>query len=331
MTRLDSDAAPDDRPVVTVVAPAFNEVETLRAFRERVAAALAGESYELIVVDDGSTDGTARLLDQMAAEDPRIWPLHLSRNFGHQAAVTAGIDHARGAVVVTIDADLQDPPEAIPVLLERWRGGADVVHAVRHVRPGERRLRLLAIRQFYRLFSRLARLESFPGNAGDFRLIGGPALTALRAMPERNRFVRGLVAWVGFRQESVVYEREARYAGNSKYPLRKLLQLATDGLVSFSTAPLRMAAGLGVFFSLAAFAAIPVVIILRLLDLYRVSGIASVHILVLLIGGIQLMSLGVIGEYLGRTYDEGKRRPIYLVAPNSESDDRSPSERAHGD
>jgi len=318
---------PKEQPIVTIVAPAFNELETLPTFLERVSAALSGEDYELIVVDDGSTDGTGALLDRLADADPRVVPLHLSRNFGHQAAVTAGIDHARGDAVVTIDADLQDPPEVIPRLLERWRAGADVVHAVRHIRPGEHRLRLFAIRRFYALFSRLARLRTFPGNAGDFRLVGGPALTALRSLPERNRFVRGLASWVGYRQENVVYEREARFAGRSKYPLRKLLQLAVDGLVSFSTAPLRMAAGLGLLFSLGAFAAIPVVVVLRLLDLYRVSGIASVHILVLLIGGIQLVFLGVIGEYLGRTYDEGKRRPIYLVAPRTEPTE---PERADG-
>jgi polyisoprenyl-phosphate glycosyltransferase len=316
-----------ERPLISVVAPAFNELDTLQAFYARLTAALADEEYELVIVDDGSTDGTGVLLDQMATADDRLSPLHLSRNFGHQAAVTAGIDYARGDVVITIDADLQDPPEVIPRLLERWRAGADVVHAVRHVRPGEGRLRLFAIRQFYALFTRLARLETFPGNAGDFRLIGGPALAALRALPERNRFVRGLVSWVGFNQESVVYEREARFAGRSKYPLRKLMHLASDGLVAFSTAPLRMAAVLGLLFSAGAFAAIPVVIVLRMLDLYHVSGIASVHILILLIGGIQLVFLGVIGEYLGRTYDEGKRRPIYLVAPTAV---RREAERVHG-
>ena len=221
-----------DTELISVVAPAFNEADGLTEFHARVTEALAGEHYELVLVDDGSTDGTGGLIARLAAEDPRVKPVYLSRNFGHQAAVTAGIDAAEGGVVVSIDADLQDPPEVIPQLLAAWRDGWDVVHAVRHVRPGETRMRLAAIRGFYRLFTRIGGLQDFPGNSGDFRLIAGPALDALRALPERNRFVRGLVSWVGFRQTSVVYEREARYAGASKYPLRKLLRLGADGVAT---------------------------------------------------------------------------------------------------
>lgn len=308
--------------LISVVAPVYNEVETLAELHRRVTGALSGERFELILVDDGSSDGSAKLMDELRESDARVRPVHLSRNFGHQAAVTAGIDCAEGAAVVTLDADLQDPPEFIPQLLEEWRNGADVVHAVRHIRAGEPRIRLYAIRFFYRLFSRLSGLRDFPGNSGDFRLIGRPALDALKQLPERHRFVRGLVSWVGFRQVSIVYERDARYAGRSKYPVAKLMKLALDGIVSFSTAPLRTAALLGLVFSALAFLTIPVVIVLRLAGLYEVSGIASIHILVLLIGGIQLVFLGVVGEYLARSYDEAKARPVYIVAqPPHRGDD----------
>jgi polyisoprenyl-phosphate glycosyltransferase len=306
-------------PLISVVAPAYNEAEILREFHARVTAALAGEDYELMIVDDGSTDGTGHLLERLAEEDPRVRPVFLSRNFGHQAAVTAGVDAARASVVVSIDADLQDPPEVIPRLLEAWREGWDVVHAVRHVRPGETRLRLAAIRTFYRLFTRIGGLQDFPGNSGDFRLIAGPALEALRALPERNRFVRGLVSWVGYRQTSIVYERDARYAGASKYPLRKLLRLGADAVTSFSTLPLHLSIVVGIGLSVIAFLAIPLIVVLKLAGLYDVSGIASITVLILLLGGIQLVFLGLIGEYLGRTYDEGKQRPVYLTSTRPRS------------
>jgi glycosyltransferase involved in cell wall biosynthesis len=316
-------AAADDTALVSVVAPVYNEVDTLREFHRRVTAALAGHRHELVLVNDGSTDGSGELLERLAAEDPRVRPVHLSRNFGHQAAVTAGLEAARGAAAVTIDADLQDPPEVIPRMLEQWSAGADVVHGVRHERRGEPRRRLILIRAFYRVFNRLSGLSDFPGNSGDFRLISRPALDALNALPERNRFVRGLVSWVGFRQVSVVYEREARYAGQSKYPLRKLLSLAANGILSFSAVPLRVAAWLGLVMSVTAFLAIPVVVVLRLAGLYEVSGIASIHILVLLVGGIQLLFLGVLGEYLARDYDETKRRPVYVLGEAPPAEERT--------
>jgi len=307
-------AAPADDPaLVSVVAPVYNEIETLPEFHRRVTDVLAGRKYELVLVNDGSNDGTGLLLQQLAARDPAVRPVHLSRNFGHQAALTAGLDHAAGDVVITLDADLQDPPEVILRLLEQWEAGADVVHGVRHERRGESRRRLFVIRGFYRVFDRLSGLSNFPGHSGDFRLISRPALDALNALPERNRFVRGLVSWVGFKQVSVVYERDARYAGSSKYPITKLMRLAADGILAFSALPLRAAAWLGLVMSATAFLAIPVVVVLRLVGLYEVSGIASVHILVLLVGGIQLLVLGVLGEYLARDYDETKRRPVYIL------------------
>jgi glycosyltransferase involved in cell wall biosynthesis len=306
----------DDR-LISVVAPVYNEVETLPEFHRRVASALEGRPYELVLVDDGSWDGSAELIRELARRDSCVRGIHLSRNFGHQAAVTAGLEEARGAAAITLDADLQDPPEVIPTMLERWCEGADVVHGVRHERRGESRRRLLFIRAFYRVFNRMSRLPDFPGDSGDFRLISRPVLDALNALPERNRFVRGLVSWVGFRQTSVVYERDARFAGGSKYPLAKLIRLAADGIVSFSAIPLHLAAWLGLFMSATAFLAIPVVAVLKLAGLYAVSGIASIHILVLLVGGIQLLFLGVLGEYLAHDYDETKRRPVYIVGERS--------------
>ena len=299
--------------LISVVAPVHNEVEVIPEFHRRIVEALEGEEFELILVNDGSTDGTESCIEVLAEADDRVRCVHLSRNFGHQAALTAGLDRAGGAAVVSIDGDLQDPPEMIPDFLREWRAGADVVHGVRHVRPGEARWRMFAIRAFYAMFNRISGLNEYPGNAGDFRLLSRRALDALGSLPERNRFVRGLVAWVGFRQSSVTYEREARFAGASSYGFIKLFQLALNGIVSFSLTPLRVASGLGVIFSAAAFLAIPLVVALRLTGLYEVPGIASVHILILFVGGVQLVFLGVLGEYLARDYDEAKRRPPYIV------------------
>jgi polyisoprenyl-phosphate glycosyltransferase len=304
-------------PVLSVVVPCFDEAEVLPRFHARLRPVMdgIGESWEVLYVNDGSRDATLEtMLALREAEPHRVSVLNLARNFGKEAALTAGLDHAAATgAVIAIDADLQDPPEVIPRLVEQWEAGADVVHGVRHERRGESRSRLFFIRSYYRLFDRLSGLDDFPGNSGDFRLISRRALDALNALPERNRFVRGLVSWVGFRQVNVVYERDPRYAGSSKYPLRKLFALGANGILSFSAVPLRIAAWLGLIMSVTAFLAIPVVVILRLAGLYHVSGIASIHILVLLVGGIQLLFLGVLGEYLARDYDETKRRPVYVL------------------
>jgi polyisoprenyl-phosphate glycosyltransferase len=260
-------------------------------------------------VDDGSTDGTGEVLRRLAQEDSRVRVLRLSRNFGHQAALTAGLDYASGDAVVTTDADLQDPPEFIRRLLDEWRRGADVVHAIRRERPGEQWWRLALIRAFHRFFTRFT---GNPSNSGDFLLMDRAALHALSSMPERNRFIRGMSAWIGFRQTEVAYDRAARFAGETKYPLRRLFKLAADGIVAFSYVPLRAASVIGLVVSLFALIAIPVVVALKLAGEY-VPGIASITIVMLLLGGIQLLTLGVIGEYLARAYDEAKRRPIYLV------------------
>lgn len=302
---------PREPSLVSVIAPMFNEAATVEAFCDRLHQALADLPWELIAVDDGSQDETPLLLRRLADEDDRIRVLRLSRNFGHQAALTAGLDHASGDVAVMIDADLQDPPELIPTLVERWRAGAEVVHAVRDRRAGEPAWRLAVIRAFYRVFGRLARIDAV-ANAGDFRLVDRRVVDVLGEMRERNRFLRGLTVWVGFDQDTVHYDRDARYAGRTKYPLHRLIELGLDAIVSFSYLPLRLAAILGFIVSAVALLGIPVVIALRIAGEY-VPGIASVTIVLLLLGGIQLLTLGVIGEYLGRSYDETKRRPIYVV------------------
>jgi len=297
--------------LVSVVAPALNEEDTLEAFYDRVAAALDQVPFELVIVDDGSSDGTPDVLTKLAARDPRVRVVSLSRNFGYQAAVTAGLDHARGDAVVTIDVDLQDPPELIPELVRAWQAGSDVVYAVREAREGETWVKLTTARWFSKLFARIARLELPPG-VGDFRLLDRSAVDALRLMPERSRFLRGMSIWVGYTQTSIPYTRSARYAGRTKYRWRTLFRISIDALSSFSSAPLRLATLLGFTVSFIAFLGIPYVIINKLLGFF-VEGVSTLLFVVLLLGGIQLITLGIIGEYISRIYDEVKRRPLYLV------------------
>jgi dolichol-phosphate mannosyltransferase len=297
--------------LLSVAAPVYNEEGAVEEFHRRASAALAGLPYELILVDDGSTDRTGEIISRLAAEDPAVRVVRLSRNFGHQAAITAGLDHARGDAVVMIDADLQDPPELIAEMLERWRDGADVVYAVRRTRAGETRFKLATARWFYRLFAKLAQVELHQ-NAGDFRLLDRSALDALLAMRERNRFLRGMTSWVGFEQAAVHYERDPRHAGETKYTPRRMLRFSLDAVSSFSHVPLQAATVLGFIFSLVAFLAIPVAIGFRIAGEF-VPGITTVLLVVLLLGGIQLITVGIIGEYLGRVYDEVKRRPLYVV------------------
>ena len=303
--------APRELSLLSVVAPVFNEEGNVRAFCERTVAALEGVPIELVLVDDGSSDGTAAILEELAAADRRIRVVTLSRNFGHQTALTAGLEHATGDAVVMIDADLQDPPELIPDLVDCWRKGSDVVVAVREQREGETRLKLLTAAWFYRLLGRVAQIE-VEQNAGDFRLLSRRALDALLAMPERNRFIRGMTAWVGFTHASVPYMRAARHAGDTKFSFVKMLRFSFDAVASFSYVPLQMATLVGFACAGIAFLGIPVAIGFRIAGEF-VPGIATVVIAVLLLGGIQLMAIGVIGEYLARVYDEVKRRPLYLV------------------
>jgi polyisoprenyl-phosphate glycosyltransferase len=308
--------------LLSVVVPMCDEEATVEAFHARVRTALEGLPYELILVDDGSTDRTGELLDSLAETDPRVRVVHLSRNFGHQMALTAGFDHAHGDAVVTLDGDLQDPPETILVMLEEWRAGSEVVYAVRERREGETGFKLTTARWFYNVFGKLAGIDLEP-ESGDYRLLDRRAVDALLAMRERNRFLRGMTVWVGFRQTAVAYERDARYAGETKYTLRRMLRFAFDAITSFSDAPLKAATLLGFAFSGLALLCIPVAIGFRIADQF-VPGITTTVIAVLLLGGIQLITLGIIGEYVGRIYDEVKRRPLYVVRDRRNLPDVAP-------
>jgi polyisoprenyl-phosphate glycosyltransferase len=297
--------------LLSVVAPVFNEQELIEQFVTRTVTAIADYTFELVLVNDGSSDATPELLDRLAASDPRVRVVHLSRNFGHQAALTAGLEHAVGDAVVMIDADLQDPPELIGEMVAQWSQGSDVVYAVRDRRDGETAFKLATASWFYKLFDKLAQVDLEP-NSGDFRLLDRRALDALLAMTERSRFLRGMTVWVGFRQTAVSYQRDARHAGETKYTVRKMLRFSLDAIASFSHLPLQLATYAGLLSAGVAFIAIPVVIGLRIADSY-LPGFGSITIAILLLGGIQLIALGVIGEYVGRIYDEVKHRPLYIV------------------
>ena len=300
------------RVLLSIVVPCFNEEAVIRETHRRLVATLdtvPDLDFEIIYVDDGSRDATLNLLRNLQQADARVRVLALSRNFGHQMAVTAGLQHVAGQVVVLIDADLQDPPEVIPEMLDRWREGADVAYGVRTQRDGETRFKRWTANAFYRLLARLADI-SIPLDTGDFRLMDRTVVNAILAMPERDRFVRGMVAWTGFRQEPVPYRRAARLAGETGWPLRKMVRLAIDGLVSFSLLPLRLATWLGL---LAAGLALSGIASLRLFTAAWVPCWTSLLIVILFIGGVQLLMLGILGEYVGRIYGEVKRRPLYLV------------------
>jgi len=297
--------------LLSVVAPMLDEEELAEAFYTRVCAALGELPFELIVVDDGSSDSTPEILERLASNDPRLRVVTLSRPFGHQTALTAGLDHATGDAVVMIDADLQDPPELIPELLDRWRAGTDIVYAVRKTRAGESTFKLVTAKWFYRLISKVSSIE-LQQNSGDFRLMDRRALQALLSMRERNRYLRGMTVWVGFTQTAVPYERDRRYAGETKYTLKKMVKFALDAVSSFSHVPLQVATVLGFIISTLAFALVPVIIVLRIVGSY-LPGFGSLTIAILLLGGVQLITLGILGEYVGRIYDEVKGRPLYFV------------------
>jgi dolichol-phosphate mannosyltransferase len=301
-------------PSLSIVVPLFNEEQTLPELEQRVGAVLEalGGTAEVILVDDGSTDRTFELASEVVDRDASFRVIRLSRNFGHQVAITAGLDAAVGQAVVVMDGDLQDPPEVIPELVSRWREGFDVVHAVRVSRAGEPRLRKARASLFYRMLRRLTDTD-MPVDAGDFRLVDRRALAAFKGMRERNRYIRGMFSWIGFRQTTVAYARKERYAGESKYPLRKLAKLAADGVLSFSNAPLRVALRLGFLISSLSLLFAAFAVAARIAGLYDVPGIASIVVLTSFLGGVQLMLLGIQGEYVARIYDEVKARPLYLV------------------
>jgi len=302
------------KPEISVVVPCFNEDAVLHETTRRLTASLEqiGRPFEIVYVDDGSRDNTPRILTELHGSDPRIRVVRLSRNFGHQVAISAGLEYARGAAVVLIDADLQDPPEVISEMVELWKQGGDVVYGTRQNREGKTAFKTLTAKWFYRFINRLSDV-AIPLDSGDFRLLDRKVVDALLSMPERDRFMRGMVSWVGFRQVSVAYDRAPRHAGDSKYTLWRMARFAADGILSFSIAPLRLATALGA-----------VSAVLALLGGVTAAGFGLVNgrwmapwgwvvLVVLLLGGAQLLCLGILGEYLGRTYGENKRRPLYFV------------------
>ncbi|MFL2650623.1 MAG: glycosyltransferase family 2 protein [Anaerolineales bacterium] len=302
-------------PKYSIVAPVFNEEETLPEFYRRIFAVVQelDSAAELLLIDDGSTDNSLALMQELQAQESFVRILSFSRNFGHQVAITAGIDYAKGDAVIVIDSDLQDPPEVIHELVSKWKAGAELVLAVRSARRGESWFKRATASFFYRLIDRLTDLH-IPKDSGDFRLMDRKVVQALRKVREQHRFMRGLSVWVGFKRDEVVYVRDERFAGRSKYPLSRMLRFATDGITSFSHVPMQLAMTLGFFFAGVALLGIPAIIALRFSGNREFFGQATTLVSVLLLGGVQLICLGIIGEYLGRIYNEVRRRPLYLIS-----------------
>ena len=303
------------RPVYSIVTSIFNEAKTLPELQRRVSDTMdaTGEEWELILVDDGSVDGSVDFILELHEKDPRIRPVIFARNFGHQIGITAGLDYSRGQAVIIMDSDLQDPPEVILDLIAKWREGYEIVFAVRAEREGEGWFKLFTASLFYRLIARITDVD-IPLDAGDFRLMDRKVVSVLNQMRERHRFLRGMSAWVGFRQTGVPYRRAARFAGETKYPFRKMLRLAMNAITGFSYFPLQLATYVGFFSAGLSIFSIPLVIALRLLGSQQpLLGQATTLIAVLFLGGVQLISLGILGEYIGRIYDEARGRPLYIV------------------
>jgi polyisoprenyl-phosphate glycosyltransferase len=303
------------QPVFTIIAPVYNETESLDELYRQICEVLesTGDAWELVLVDDGSKDGSTDKIREMAAVDERVRPVIFARNFGHQIAVTAGMDYSRGQAVVIVDADLQDPPEVILELIEKWREGYQVVYAVRAEREGETWFKKTTASLFYRLIFRITDVK-IPLDTGDFRLLDRQVVDVMGQMGERHRFLRGMSAWAGFKQIGVPYKRAARFAGVTKYPLRKMFALAINAITGFSYVPLQLATYLGFTSAAISILAIIAVVIMRLSGSQAFYGQATTLSAVLFLGGVQLISLGILGEYIGRIYDEVKGRPLYIVS-----------------
>ncbi len=318
---------------VSVVCPVLNEEEGVGAFYDRATAALSQLEplrYELLFVDDGSTDETGAILRKLAIDDPRVSILEFSRNFGHQVAITAGMDHARGDAVIIIDSDLQDPPEVMVSMIEKWRAGFDVVYGQRTGRPGESRFKIATARVFYRLINWMSDV-TLPLDAGDFRLMDRRVVDALMEIREENRYMRGLVSWVGFKQVALPFQRDRRYAGQTKYPFRKMLRFASDAISSFSDKPLRLATQLGTLVTVVSLLTAIYIVMQKIFNPSgQLPGYASMMGVILFLGGVQLLSVGILGQYIGRTYSETKRRPLYIVAERVNVDDAENADRLSG-
>jgi polyisoprenyl-phosphate glycosyltransferase len=305
-------------PLVSVVAPVFNEEEGLAEFYDQTTKAMEAIAppvrHELVFVNDGSSDGSLGILRKLAEADRRVRVIDLSRNFGHQIAITSGIDNAAGDAVVIIDADLQDPPSVIAEMVARWREGFKVVYGVRSQRAGENRLKLWTAKWFYRLLNRLSDTP-LPVDSGDFRLMDRQVVDALCELREENRYIRGLVSWVGFSQTAVHYARDPRHAGETKFTMRKMVRFAVDGITSFSEKPLRVSIQMGMLTCVVGLVLAAAIVIGKLIRPgSALPGYASIMSVVLFFGGVQLLSIGLMGEYVGRIYRESKRRPLYFVA-----------------
>jgi dolichol-phosphate mannosyltransferase len=302
-------------PVFTIIAPIYNELQNLPILYERISDLMKKTEslWELILVDDGSTDGSSDVIRDLAAKDDRIRPVIFARNFGHQIAVTAGLDYSRGDAVIIIDSDLQDPPEVILDLIQKWQEGYEVVYAVRSEREGETFFKKITASVFYRLIFRITDVK-IPMDTGDFRLMDRKVVEVMNSMREHHRFLRGMSAWIGFKQVGVSYKRAARLAGETKYPFKKMLKLALTAITGFSYVPLQIATYIGFISAGISLIAIPVVVLMRILGSQQFTGQATTLIAVLFLGGVQLISLGILGEYIGRIYDEVKGRPLYIVS-----------------
>jgi len=310
-----SDNLASRKPVYSVVAPVYNEIGCVEEFHKQVSGVMGSlkAAWELVLVDDGSTDGSTEIIKSLAKKDPHVQAVIFARNFGHQIAVTAGLDYARGDAVAVIDADLQDPPEVILDLIGKWKEGYEVVYAVRRKREGESWFKLVSASAFYRLIYRITDVK-IPLDTGDFRLLDRKVVNVMGQMRERHRFLRGMAAWVGYRQVGVEYDRKERFAGKTMYPFSKMLKLALNAVTSFSYFPLQLATYLGFVCAGISIVAIPVVIFLRLSHSAALLGQATTLITVLFLGGVQMITLGILGEYIGRIYDEVKGRPLYIVS-----------------
>lgn len=312
---------------LSIVVPVFNEEEALPALHQRLVQVLhhAGTSWEIVYVDDGSSDGTAAALAAIQARERAVAVARLSRNFGKEAAMSAGLRLAQGEAVILIDADLQDPPELIPRMLQAWRDGADVVHMRRRTRAGESWFKRATAHAFYRVINWLSEVP-IPPDVGDFRLLSHRAVQALNGLPEHNRFMKGLFAWVGFRQTTIDYDRQPRAAGRTKWRYRKLWHFALEGITGFSVAPLKLATWVGLASALAAFVYALAFVLKTLVYGERVAGFPTLLVTILLLGGFQLMSIGILGEYLGRLFIETKQRPLYLLEEHRPSQPAAASE-----